>query len=223
MQRTRQNDENDAVYPFEMGMIDEKSSKSNFENARDSRRTTDRKTVLDTVPENDVGVLLENELPCPVVLTDEVDNRNEEPPETQQKNATQLATEGNRLRFEMWNGFFDRLRRARRKRFQSSVKPNNGGVHKNVYLNDKKEYSQNMPMDHELPNNQENVQSNITPGTQGRCCFLRQFISIILVVIFIMSATSLTLAIMIINGSMAASEETATGSPKGILMLMKLF
>ena len=209
MQRTRQNDENGAVHPFEMGMIEEKSSNSNFENARASRRTTDRKTVLD--------------LPCPVVLTDEVDNRKEEPPKTQQKNATQLATEGNRLRFEMWNGFFDRLRRARRKRFQSSVKPNNGGVHKNVYLNDKKEYSQNILVDHELANNQENVQSNITPGTQGRFCFVRQFISIVLVVIFIMSATSLTLAIMIINSSMAASEETATGSPKGILMLMKLF
>lgn len=217
MQRPRQNGENGTFHHYEMGVVDGRFSSGNFENHRGSSRKAESKTLLHTVPENDEDVLLKDDAPCRENSSGDIDgDKNEEPPETSKRKNTTKLNRSNRPGFGMCHGALVGFRMGRGKRLQSSVNPI-GEVH--VNRNDMEEHSYSIPkhQQHQPATNQENAgTASFSPRSQGCCCFVR-FISLILAVIFVMSATSLTMVILIISGNMVRSAETATTSAKGTL------
>lgn len=202
MQRTKQN--GDAVFTCEMELAQGESS--------NPRRSTGKLTPLDTVPEDDVSRLGNT---CREGMSDDIDiNENENPSERDiiQDNTCGKSRDG------ICNVFRDRLRRIRGNWLHSSVSPTTNEV--NVYVKGEKEYATNIPLPLKVDNNEDILPNSIASPRLQRGCFFVPFISIILVVIFIMSATSLTLVIMIINGKIVATEDGAASPAKGIYKLM---
>lgn len=199
MQRTKQN--GDAVFTCEMELAQGEPSSP--------RRSTGKLTPLDTVPEDDVS-RLGNGNTCREGMSDDIDiNDNENPLE---------ANTCGKSRDGLCNAFRDRLRRIRGNWLHSSVSPTTNEV--NVYVKGEKEYAANIPLTLKVDNNEEILPNSIASPRLQRGCFFVPFISIILVIIFIMSATSLTLVIMIINGKIVATEGGAASPAKGIYNLM---
>ena len=213
MQRLRQNEDNEAVKYFEMGLVEGRfSGTAHFENDNACGRKTNNRT-LDCVPENEEYVSLSDGAPRRETLyhDESVEENNEplenEPEDTSKVNRNNITASG------MCDATLGRLRKAWRRRFETSVNPNGEVL---LPRTDEKEFSRIMPIQQEVARNKENMGNRITPArTQQSCCFVR-FMAFILLVIFIMSATSLTMVIMIINGNMGGSEEAAKASAKGI-------
>lgn len=202
MQRTKQN--GDAVFTCEMELAQGESSSP--------RRSTGKLTPLDTVPEDDVS-RLGNGNTCREGMSDNIDiSDNENPLE---RGIIQDNTCG-KSRDGLCNAFRDRLRRIRGNWLHSSVSPTPNEV--NVYVKGEKEYAANIPLPLKVDNNEETLPNSIASPRLQKGCFFVPFISIILVVIFIMSATSLTLVIMIINGKIVATEDGAASPAKGIYL-----
>ena len=207
MQRTKKN--GDAVFTCEMELVQGGSSSP--------RRSTGKLTPLDTVPEDDVS-RLGNGNTCREGMSHDIDiNENENPLE---RDIIQDNTCG-KSRNGICNAFRDRLRRIRGNWLHSSVSPTTNEV--SVYVREDKEYAGNIPLPLKVDNNEEIIPNSIASRRLQRGCFFVPFISIILVLIFIMSATSLTLVIMIINGKIVAIEDGAASPAKGIYKLMNTY
>ena len=214
MQKPSKGEENSAIR-FEMRFVEGRSMDSNFEDDKSvSKRTTSSRRLLGTVPESDYDVLGKEDATRPETLYEDIHlEKTEESLET--KSDTSRLSQRNRpCLFGICNrsGATGGFRRAWGKRSRSTVNPNDEA---HVYVNNDKEYSQNTTMPQDMVSNQGSLGTIFTPDTQRRRRFVC-FMAFVLLVIFIMSATSLILVILILNGNMADPEKRSTEFVKGM-------
>ena len=217
MQKPRKSEENDAVHRFEMRLVEGRSIDGNFQDEKSvSKRITNSRRLLSTVPENDYDVLgKEDATQCQGTLYEDIHHEKSEEALKSKPDTSRLSQKNRSCLFGICNGpgaMGAGFRRAWEKSSQSAVNPN---AEAHIYINNDKEYSQSTTMHQDIVSNQGSVGTIFTPETQG-CRHLVRFMAFVLLVIFIMSATSLILVILIINGNMAGSEKTSKDFVKGM-------
>lgn len=194
MQDASQNKDGMAFHHFEMGLVEGGFSNAAFEDDQVCGRKANDRTPLDPVPEEVLGK--DDAASC-------------QEPLHKDGLADHTLNENNRAPRGFWKA-------CRGNRFQSSVHP------ELISDTHDKEYSQDIPMHQEVVSNKGSLGTISVSGTQRCNCYSR-FIAFTLLVTFIMSATSLTLVILIINGNIVGSEDTSRASLKGMYLVIKIY